>query len=157
MHNLSEDALPERALGASLRAVRIRPIDLVDVFVYLVVLGVFVQFFPEVIAESFALSLLTAVLLKVVLEVVMTVKKRIVARIRDARSVWVRVVNIASLLVLMPGSKFVVLELVDVLFGDAVYLGGFFAVTGLIIVLMLARGGVRMIWAPRESDHTSRQ
>lgn len=136
---------------------RIRPIDLVDVLVYLVVLGVFVQFFPEVISESFVLSLLTAVLLKVVLEVVMLVKKRTVARIRDARSVWIRVVNIVSLLVLMPGSKFVVLELVDLLFGDAVYLGGFFAVTGLIVVLMLARGGVRRVFAPRagSTDVTS--
>lgn len=134
---------------------RIRPIDLVDVFVYLVVLGVFVQFFPEVIAESFLLSLLTAVLLKIVLEVVTLVKKRIVARIRDARSLWVRVVNIASLLVLMPGSKFAVLELVDLLFGESVHLGGFFAVTGLIIVLMLARGGVRMVFAPRGGDDSS--
>lgn len=134
---------------------RIRPIDLVDVFVYLVVLGLFVQFFPEVIAESFVLSLLTAVLLKIVLEVVTLVKKRIVARIRDARSLWVRVVNIASLLVLMPGSKFAVLELVDLLFGEAVHLGGFFAVTGLIIVLMLARGGVRMVFAPRSGEDSS--
>lgn len=136
---------------------RIRPIDLVDVFVYLVVLGLFVQFFPEVISESFVLSLLTAVLLKIVLEVVTLVKKRIVARIRDARSLWVRVVNIASLLVLMPGSKFAVLELVDLLFGESVYLGGFFAVTGLIIVLMLARGGVRMAFAPRGADDDSRR
>lgn len=134
---------------------RIRPIDLVDVFVYLVVLGLFAQFFPEVISESFVLSLLTAVLLKTVLEVVTLVKKRIVARIRDARSLWVRVVNIASLLVLMPGSKFAVLELVDLLFGESVYLGGFFAVTGLIIVLMLARGGVRMVLAPRSGDDSS--
>lgn len=132
--------------------VRIRPIDLVDVFVYLVVLGVFIQFFPAVISESFVLSLLTAVLLKVVLELVTLVKKRIVGRIRDARSPWIRGVNIASLLVLMPGSKFVVLVLVDVLFGDAVYLGGFFAVTGLIVVLMLARGGVRMLFDRRRRD-----
>jgi hypothetical protein len=32
--------------------VRVRPIDVVDVFVYLVVLGLFTQFFPVVIAES---------------------------------------------------------------------------------------------------------
>ena len=50
--------------------VRIRPIDLVDIFVYLVVLGVFIQLFPEVISESFLLALLTAVLLKAVLEIV---------------------------------------------------------------------------------------
>lgn len=50
---------------------RIRPIDLVDVLVYLVVLGVFIQLFPAVISESFLLALLTAILLKVFLEIVL--------------------------------------------------------------------------------------
>ena len=49
---------------------RLRPIDLVDVFVYLVVLGVFSELFPRVISETFLLALLTAILLKVVLELV---------------------------------------------------------------------------------------
>lgn len=47
------------------------------------------------------------------------------------------------LAVLLPGSKFVVLELVDLVFGDAVSLGGFFLVTALILVLLLARLAVR--------------
>lgn len=126
-------------------AVKIRPVDLVDIFVYLVVLGVFIQLFPEVISESFLLALLTAALLKVVLEGVLFVKKRIVARIRSAQSPWIRVVNVAALLLVLPGSKFLVLEIVDSVFGDAVHLGGFFQVTALIIVLMLARGGVRRV------------
>ena len=41
----------------------------VDVFVYVVVLNLFVEYFPKVISETFTLSLLTAVLLKAVLEV----------------------------------------------------------------------------------------
>jgi hypothetical protein len=53
------------------------------------------------------------------------------------------------------GSKFVVLELVALLFGDRVSLGGFFSVTGLIIVLMLARFGVRTLLAePVEKQKT---
>jgi hypothetical protein len=37
------------------------------------------------------------------------------------------------------------LEVVALLFGSSVSLGGFFSVTGLIIVLMLARAGVRRL------------
>lgn len=37
------------------------------------------------------------------------------------------------------------LELVALLFGDAVHLGGFFHVTLLIVVFMLARGGMRRL------------
>ncbi|MCI4656705.1 hypothetical protein E3O44_13755 [Cryobacterium algoricola] len=124
---------------------RIRPIDLVDVLVYLVVLGVFIQLFPVVISENFLLALLTAILLKAVLEIVLWAKKNIVARIRSAETRWVRIVNAVTLVLLLPGSKFLVLELVALAFGDAVRLGGFFQVTALIIVLMLARGGIR--WA----------
>ena len=121
-----------------------------DVLVYLVVLGVFIQFFPEVIAESFLLSLLTAILLKIVLECVLWVKKRIVARIRTSRR-WVRVANILTLFLVLPGSKFLVLWLTDLAFGGAVRLGGFVQVTALIVVLMLARGGVRRLLAPGTS------
>ena len=53
-----------------------RAADVVDVFVYVVVLNLFVEYLPAVISETFTLSLLTAVLLKAVLEVVVAVKKR---------------------------------------------------------------------------------
>lgn len=122
---------------------RIRPVDLVDVLAYLIVLGVFIQLFPAVLSETFLLALLTAVLLKGVLEIVLQVKKRIVGRIRSDRTLPVRAVNVAALVLVLPGSKFLVLELVALAFGDAVQLGGFLSVTTLIVVLMVARGGVR--------------
>lgn len=124
---------------------RIRPIDIVDVFVYLVVLGVFIQLFPYILSETFLLALLTAILLKVVLEAVLWVKENVKDRIKSTKSGTVRMVNIVALLLVLPGSKFVVLELVDLVFGDAVRLGNFFQVTALIIVLMLVRGGARRL------------
>jgi hypothetical protein len=130
----------------------VTPLDVVDVFVYVVVLGLTVQLLPQVLSESFALTLLTAILLKVVLEVVLAVKKRVVARIRTAGSTAARIAAIATLLLILPGSKLLVLWAVDVVFGDAVSLGGFFAVTGLIVVLMLARGGVRRVLAPDDPE-----
>lgn len=124
---------------------RIRPIDLVDVLVYLVILGAFTQLFPAVISESFLLLLLTAVLLKAMLELVLVVKKGIIRRIRSATTPLTRIVNLATLVLVLPGSKFLVLELTALLFGDAVHLGGFFSVTVLIVVLMLGRRGVRWL------------
>jgi hypothetical protein len=54
----------------------------VDVFVYVVVLNLFVEYLPRVISETFTLSLLTAVLLKGVLEIVVVAKNRVKARFR---------------------------------------------------------------------------
>ena len=124
---------------------RLRAVDVVDVFVYLVVLGLFTQFLPNVITESFLVSLLTAVLFKLALEVISVLKTRILDRVRASRTAARTTLNAALLLVLGAGSKFVILWLTDLVFGDAVQLGGFFSVTLLILVLMAARLGIRLL------------
>lgn len=124
---------------------RLRAIDLVDVLVYLVVLGLFVQFVPSVISESFVVSLATAVLLKIVLELVVAAKKNVVGRLRTADTATARAIASVVLVVIMAGSKFLVLWLTDVALGGAVYLGGFVSVTVLIVVLMLSRALVRRV------------
>lgn len=122
---------------------RIRAEHLVDVFVYVVVIGLFVQFLPSVISESFGITVLTALLLKGVLEVVVLAKNAVIGRFRAASTTRRKVTSMLALFVVGPGSKLLVLQLTDLVFGDRVYLGGFFQVTGLIVVLMLARGLVR--------------
>lgn len=121
------------------------PADIVDVFVYVVVLNLAVEYLPMVISETFTASLLTALLLKVVLEVVVAVKNRVKARLRAATTPVGKGGSALLLWLVLVSSKFVVLELIAVLFGDRVSLGGFFSVTGLIVVLMLARAGVRRL------------
>lgn len=118
-------------------------LGIVDVFAYLVVIGIFTQFFPKVIAESFLVMLLTAVLLKVVLEVVLVGKKQVLKRVRTAERPIVRVGFAVGLVAVMASSKFVVIELTALLFGDSVKLGGFFQVTVLIVSLIATRAGLR--------------
>lgn len=127
---------------------RVDPADVVDVFVYVVVLNLAVEFLPAVISETFTMSLLTALLLKLVLELVVWVKGRVKARIKAAERLIGKIVAALALWVVLVGSKFVVLELVAVVFAGQVKLGGFFSVTALIIALLLARSGVRWLLAP---------
>ncbi len=122
--------------------------DILDVFVYVVVLNLAVEYLPAVIAESFTISLLTAVLLKAVLEVVVALKSRLKDRFRAAQTGLAKAVTALMLWALLVGSKFAVLELTALVFGDRVSLGGFFPVSGLILVLMLARAGVRRLMTP---------
>lgn len=131
---------------------RIGPLDLVDVFVYVLVLNLANQFVPSVITETFLISVLTAVLFKVVLELVVALKSRIVRGIRSAQRPLGRVVGVVALFAVLAGSKFVVLLLVDAVFGDAVSLGGFWPVTALILVMMAARAGVRLAFEGRKWD-----
>lgn len=124
---------------------RIAAIHLVDVLVYLVVLSTFAQLFPRVISESFLTSLATAILLKLVLEIVLRLKTRIVSNIRSADTRRGKVISGATLILVAAGSKALILWLTALVLGDAVYLGGYFAVTLLVVTLMLARAGVRAI------------
>jgi len=117
----------------------------VDVFVYVVVLNLFVEYFPQVLSETFTLSLLTAVLLKGVLEIVVAAKNRVKARFRQASTPAGKVVAAVLLWAVLFGSKFLVLEAVALVFGDRVSLGGFFSVTLLILALLLSRAGVRRL------------
>jgi hypothetical protein len=121
------------------------PADVIDLFVYVVVLNLAVEYVPSVISEGFTLSLLTAGLLKVALELVIHVKSHIVSRLRAATTRRGKLAASLSLWVVAAGSKLVMLELVDLLFGDAVSLGGFIPVTLLVVVLLLSRAAVRRL------------
>ena len=118
-----------------------------DYLVYVVVLNLFVQFVPNVITESFSVSLLTAALLLLVLHVVSLVKTPLKARFKASSSGVRKVLVGLALWLVLVGSKFVVLELVDRVFGDRVSLGGFVSVTGLILVLLFARDLARRLLA----------
>jgi hypothetical protein len=100
---------------------------------------------PQVITETFTLSLLTAVLLKGVLEVVVVAKSRVRARLRGAATPAGKLLAAVALWAVLFGSKFMVLEVVALVFRDRVSLGGFFSVTLLIVVLLLSRQAVRRL------------
>ncbi|EWT02340.1 hypothetical protein N865_06060 [Intrasporangium oryzae NRRL B-24470] len=131
---------------------RTHPADVVDLFVYVVVLNLAIEYLPAVISEGFTLSLLTAVLLKVALEVVLVAKGRVLARHRAARTRGGKVLTALALWAVAAGSKLVVLELVDLVFGDAVSLGGFWSVTLLVVALLASRAGVRRLFFDEQPE-----
>ena len=121
------------------------PADVIDVFVYVVVLNLAVQYLPEVISETFTLSLLTAALLKVTLELVLLLKGAALARLRGATTRLAKTTSAVMLWVVAAGSKLVVLWLIDIVFGGSVSLGGFIPVTLLVVALLVSRAGVRRL------------
>ena len=124
---------------------RARPADVIDLFVYVVVLNLAIEYLPSVISESFTLSLLTAGLLKIALELVLLLKGRIITKLRASSTRAGKVAAAVALWVVAAGSKLVVLKLVDLVFGDAVSLGGFVPVTLLVIALLASRAAVRRL------------
>ena len=121
------------------------PADVIDVFVYVVVLNLAIQYLPAVISETFTLSLLTAALLKVTLEFVLLLKGAVLARLRGATTRLAKTTSALMLWVVAAGSKLVVLWLIDIAFGGSVSLGGFIPVTLLVIALLVSRAAVRRL------------
>jgi hypothetical protein len=144
---VSDGVTTARTRGPVRRWLHARPADVIDVFVYVVVLNLAIQYLPRVISESFTLSLLTALLLKLALEVVLRLKGVVVARMRAATTRRGTATAAVCLWVVAAGSKVVVLELVALVFGDRVSLGGFVSVTLLVVALLLSRAGVRRLLA----------
>lgn len=120
----------------------------VDLFVYVVVLNLFVEYLPRVFSETFTLTLLTAALLKAVLEVVLVVKQAVKRRFRQATTFTGKAGAALLLWALLVASKVAVLELVALVFGDKVRLGGFVSVTLLVLALLVARAAVRRLLLP---------
>ena len=117
-----------------------------DVLVYIVVLNLFIEYVPRVITESFTKSIFTAVVLKFLIDVITGLEGHVSAwfKQREGR-VW-RALGLVTMFLILFVSKFVILEVIDVVFGDRVALGGFIEVASLVITMILARQGVGWVY-----------
>jgi FlaA1/EpsC-like NDP-sugar epimerase len=105
-----------------------------DVLIYIIVLNLFVEYHPKIIIDSFTISIFTAILLKILLEIILKLEHQVVA-IFEGRKVF----QIFFAWLILFGSKFLILEIVDIIFGEHVELGKFLDVIVLVIVLMVTR------------------
>ena len=117
-----------------------------DVLIYVVVLNLFVEYVDGVVIDSFTTSIFTAFLLKALLEIILGLEHRV------AHFFAARPGNFSKLLRIMTGwlilfsSKFLILEVEDLVFGDHVELGSFVHVLGLVLALMITRQVVQRIY-----------
>ena len=110
-----------------------------DVLIFIVVLNLFVEYFPNVISESFTVSNLTAVLLKVLLDFVMGIEHHVHHFFEQREGAIYRVLGTVSLFAILFLGKLFILEVVNLVFGDHVELGHFIEVVALVLALMITR------------------
>ena len=106
-----------------------------DVLVYTVVLNLFVEYSDAVVIDSFTISLLTAVVLKVMLDLLTLAEHHVSGFFGNIH----KALGYASMWVVLFLSKFVILEVIDLIFGDEVELGKFLDVVVLVLTLMIVR------------------
>ena len=112
-----------------------------DVLIYIIVLNLFVEYNPKIIIDSFTISIFTAVLLKILLEVILKLEHKVSEVFKSYK-----VLRILLVWLILFGSKFLILEVVDMVFGEHVELGKFLDVILLVITLMVAREVIQRIY-----------
>lgn len=117
-----------------------------DVFVYIVVINLFVEYAPAVIIESFSVSILTAVLMKFMLDAITRFERRIVGFFRSKEGLFFQVTGTVAFFTILAAGKLLILEVVNIVFGDEVELGYFVEVLVLIVAMIVARELVQRIY-----------
>jgi hypothetical protein len=147
---MSETATAEAEQGAPRVLVALRSEELVtvsrrqqvfagavlNVLVNVVVLNLFVEFVDEVVIDSFWISVLTAVLLTAMLAILARFEHRIHHFFFEKHS-W-RFAGVVTIWVVLFGGKFVMLEIVNIVFGDHVELGHLLEVILIVVAMMIA-------------------
>ena len=112
-----------------------------DILIYVTVLNLFVEYNPLVIIDSFTISIFTAILLKILLELILTLEHKVVDVFKANK-----VLRFFFVWLILFGSKFLILELVNLVFGDHVELGKFWDVFFLALSLLLVRQALLWVY-----------
>lgn len=111
-----------------------------------VVLNLLVEFVPSIVIDSFYISILTAVFLRLLLQVAIQLEHRVAAFVRARDSKTVRVLGRLAMFLILFASKLLILELVDIVFGNHVDLGGFFEIIAIAVALMAVEYALQWVF-----------
>jgi hypothetical protein len=113
---------------------------------YIVVLNLWVEFNSSVVIDSFVISVATAAVLLVLLVVILGLEHRVKHWFAQREGRVYRVLGTVSTLLILFLSKFVILEVIDIVFGEHVDLGHFLDVLVLVLLLIVAQKVMVLIW-----------
>lgn len=108
------------------------------VLIDLVVLNLFDEYSEKVEIDSFTISLFAAILLQLLLKLTLLLEQRVAAWFKARPGTIWKVARFLTAWLILFGSKFVILEAIDIAFGDSVrFFGLLHGVLTLIVVLIV--------------------
>ena len=126
-----------------------------EVLVDVVVLNFFVEFAHTIVIDSFTISVLTAILLKLMIDAVKGLEQRVATYFRAKEGAVWRAVGLVAAFSILFLSKFVILEAVNLVFGDHVELGHLIEIVAIILTMLIASALLKMVYkrlGRREAD-----
>jgi hypothetical protein len=113
----------------------------------IVVLNLFVEYVDKIVIDSFTITIFTAIVLRTLVVVTLQIEYRFAGFLKRWPGRVTTMIRIAVMWLILFGSKFVILEVVDVIFGDDVELGGFLMVIALITAMIVVEQVLWRIYA----------
>src|SRR6476620_9383195 len=117
-----------------------------EVLIDIVVLNLFVEYVHTIVIDSFWISVLTALLLKLAIDAVKGVERRVAGYFRTKQGLVWRALGLIAVFSIVFLSKFVILELVNIVFGDHVQLGHFIEIVAIILTMLVGSALLRLVF-----------
>ena len=111
----------------------------VGTLIYVVALGFFNDYTSFVYIDSFSTLFFAAIVLEGLTYGTLLLKSKLAAQLKGKEAVLHKAALLFAVWLVLFLSKFVFIGVVDVVFGDAVAIKGFFGVTGLVITVTILR------------------
>ena len=98
------------------------------------------------VIDSFVISIATAVVLLMLLVIILGLEHRVKHWFAQREGTASRILGTVSTLLILFLSKFVILEVIDIIFGEHVELGHFVDVLILVLLLIVAQKSMVFVW-----------
>jgi len=135
---------PEAQLGRPTTSQRMYVRYVSHTLIDLTILNLFEEYWQHVTVASFTISILAAVLLQVLLKVTLAIEHRVADYFNSRSGRLAKFLRWFCAWLILFGSKFVMLEAIDLLFGDRVMftgpLHGAVAFIVVVVVMVVAEG-----------------
>ncbi len=117
-----------------------------DLLIYIVILNFFAEYSSSIYFETFTISVLTAIVLKILLVWVISLEHSVSAYFGKKKQDIYKYINLIVAFSILFLSKFVILEIVDILFGTYVEIKGFIPLVAMIITMIVTRKVIDSIY-----------
>ena len=119
---------------------------MLGVLVDVTILALFVEHWNRFVIDSYTIALLTAILLQAMLKATLALEHRLAEFFRNRTRAGTTALRVLTTWVLLFASKVVILESVDLVFGDDVEFGGLLPFIILVVVMLAAEALIERVY-----------
>ncbi|MFC1710161.1 hypothetical protein ACFL0F_00680 [Patescibacteria group bacterium] len=117
-----------------------------DLLIYIVILNLFMEYSSAIYFETFTLSIFTAVILKALLSLVISLEHKVRDFFKKYKGKAARYLYYLITFLILFFSKFVIIEVIDIIFGKQVEIYGFVPLVLMIIAMIASRKIIEQIY-----------